>query len=288
MDQIAVTAATVSNIVKVLDVISRNDSRDTTSLPTKLNYTETKSKNADDKFKNISDDKPLFGLKIGIPQEYLQEIDAGVEKAFKEAVFTLEKLGAVCESCSLPNTKYVQAAHDIISAGESSAMLAKYDGTRFGPRVLAGSWHEMVAKTRALFGPAVQRRIMLGIYLLSAAQYKDYYVKALQTRTLIVNEIETALKKYDLLISPTTLRTAPTLGISCRGGCDGEFSSFSAAIGSVDLAGLPTASVPCGFVDKMPVGLQIIGGYLNDAAVIQAMEAFEKHTDFSKKTPEVV
>ena len=279
MDQIAVTATTVSNITKVLGIISKNDDRDTTSLPEKLDYVcKIKS----------NDDKPLSGLKIGIPQEYLQGADDGVEKAFSEAVLTLEKLGAVCESCSLPNTKYVQTVHDIISAGESSAMLAKYDGTRFGPHIQADNWHEMAAKTRALFGPAVQRRIILGIYLLSVAQYQDYYVKSLQTRTLIVNEMETALKKYDLLISPTTLKTAPTLGTSCRAGCDDEFSSFSAAIGSVDLVGLPAASVPCGFVDKMPVGLQIIGGYLNDAAVIQAMEAFEKHTDFSKKTPGVI
>jgi aspartyl-tRNA(Asn)/glutamyl-tRNA(Gln) amidotransferase subunit A len=279
MDQIAVTATTVFNIVKVLDVISGNDSRDTTSLPQKLNYAGQIK----------STDKPLLGVRIGIPQEYLQDVDAGVEKAFKDAVLTLEKLGAVIESCSLPSTKYVLAAHDIIFAGESSAMLAKYDGTRFGPRAAAGNWHEMVAKTRALFGPAIQRRIMLGIYLLSAAQYKDYYVKALQTRTLIVNEMETIFKNYDLLISPTTQRIAPALGTPCRGGCDGEFSSFSAAIGAVDLAGLPAASVPCGFVDKMPVGLQIVGGYLNDAAVISAMAAFEStEKDAGKKSQEAV
>ena len=278
LDQIAVTATNVSDILKVLDVISGNDKRDTTSLPEKLDFAG----------KIKSGDKPLAGLKIGIPEEYLQGAEAGAEKAFKDAVLVLEALGAVCDVCSLPNTKYVQAAHDIISAGESSAMLAKYDGTRFGPRVAADNWHEMIAKTRGLFGPAVQRRIMLGIHLLCAAQYKDYYVKALQIRTLIANELEAALKKYDILISPTTLRTAPALQTPCHAGCDSEFSSFSAAIGGVDLAGLPAASVPCGFADKMPVGLQIIGGYLNDAAVLQVMEAFEKHTDFSKKTPEAV
>ena len=278
LDQIGVAASSVSDVVTIMDIISGNDNRDTTSLPGKMSYS--------DKIK--TGDKPLTGCKIGIPEEYLEGVESGVLKTFEEAVAALEKLGAVCKKMSLPNTKYSLAAHDIISAGESSAMLAKYDGTRFGPRAEADNWHEMVAKTRSLFGPVTQRRIMLGIYLLMAKQYNDYYMKSLKTRTLIVNEFEAAFKEYDLLISPTAVRTAPSIeGCSCGAGCDGEFGAYSAAIAGVDLAGLPAATIPCGFVDGMPAGLQIIGGYQKDANVIAVADAFEKATDFIK-TPEAI
>ena len=276
LDQIGVTASTVSDIVTVMDVISGNDDRDTTSLPEKLDYSA----------KIKSGAKPLDGCKIAIPEEYLEGVSADVMKTFEEAVQTLEKLGAVCTKISLKTAKYMQSVHDIISAGESSAMLAKYDGTRFGPRADADNWHEMIAKTRALFGPVVQRRIMLGIYLLMAGQYNDYYMKSMQTRTLIVDELNAAFKEYDLMIAPTAKTVASDLEGVCCGGCDDELSSYSAAIAGVDLAGLPAASVPCGLIDGLPAGLQIIGGYLEDAKVIAAAEAFEKAA--GAKSPEVI
>lgn len=272
LDQIGVTATTVSDVVTVMDVLSGNDNRDTTSLPGKMSY---------------SGGKPLSGCKIGIPEEFSEGVSADVMKTFDEAVATFEKLGASCQKFSLKTAEYMQPVHDIIAAGESSAMLAKYDGTRFGQRVEADNWHEMIAKTRALFGPVVERRIMLGIYLLMAGQYNDYYMKSMQTRTLIVEEFESVFKEYDLLISPTTKDVAPDLGGACSGGCDQELSSYSAAIAGADLAGLPAATVPCGFVGKLPAGLQIIGGYLKDADVIAAAEAFEKATDFVK-SPEAI
>lgn len=269
LDQIGVTATTVSDVVTVMDVLSGNDNRDTTSLPDKMVY---------------SGGKPLSGCKIGIPEEFLEGVSADVMKTFDEAVATLEKLGATCKKFSMNTAKYMQPVHDIIAAGESSAMLAKYDGTRFGPRAEADNWHEMIAKTRALFGPVVERRIMLGIHLLMAGQYNDYYMKSMQTRTLIIEEFESVFKEYDLLISPTAKDVAPELGGACGAGCDQEFSSYSTAIAGVDLAGLPAATVPCGFVGKLPAGLQIIGGYLKDADVIAAAEAFEKAADV--KSPE--
>jgi len=276
LDQIGVTASTVSDIVTVMDVISGNDDRDTTSLPEKLNYSA----------KIKSGSKPLDGFKIAIPEEYLEGVSADVLKTFEEAVQTLETLGAVCTKISLKTAKYMQPVHDIIAAGESSAMLAKFDGTRFGPRAEADNWHEMIAKTRALFGPVVQRRIMLGIHLLMAGQYNDYYMKSMQTRTLITNELNAALKEYDLLIAPTAKTVAPDLDGACSGGCDDEFSAYSAACAGVDLAGLPAASVPCGRISGLPAGLQIIGGYLEDAKVIAAAEAFEKAA--GAKSPEVI
>lgn len=276
LDQIGVTATSVSDVVTVLDIISGNDNRDTTSLPEKMDYSAALK----------SGGKPLEGCKIGIPEEFLEGVSADVMKTFDEAVTVFEKLGASCTKISLKTAAYMQAVHDILAAGESSAMLAKYDGTRFGQRVDADNWHEMIAKTRALFGPVVERRIMLGVYLLMAGQYNDYYMKSMQTRTLIVEEFESVFKEYDLLISPTTKTVAPDLGGVCGGGCDLELSSYSAAVAGVDLAGLPAASVPCGFVGKLPAGLQLIGGYLQDAAVIAAAEAFEKATDFVN-SPEV-
>ena len=276
-DQIGVTAATVSDVVTVMDVISGHDNRDTTSLPVKTDYSE----------KIKSGDKPLLGFSIGIPEEYLKGVGEDVMKTFEDAVETFEKLGATCEKISLKTAIYAQPVHDIIAAGESSAMLAKYDGTRFGPRAEAGNWHEMVAKTRALFGPVVERRIMLGIYLLMAGRYNDYYMKSMQIRTLIIEEFESFFQKYDLLISPTTPFVAPNLGVACSGGCDEELSSYSAAVAGADLAGLPAATVPCGFVGKLPAGLHIIGGYQKDADVIAAADAFEKATDFVQ-SPEAV
>ncbi|MDR2944275.1 MAG: Asp-tRNA(Asn)/Glu-tRNA(Gln) amidotransferase subunit GatA [Methanosarcinales archaeon] len=266
LDQIGVTAATISDAAAVADILSGNDKRDTTSLPEKMLY---------------FGGKPLAGCKIGIPEEFLEGVSAGVMKTFDEAVKTFEKLGASCRKISLKNAGYMQPVHDIIAAGESSAMLAKYDGTRFGPRAEADNWHEMIAKTRALFGPVTARRIMLGIHLLMAGQYNDYYMKSMQTRTLIIDEFNAVFQDYDLLISPTTKDVAPDVGGTC-GGCDQEFSAYSAAIAGADLAGLPAATVPCGFVGKLPAGLQIIGGYLKDADVIAAAEAFEKETDFVK------
>ncbi|WNY29342.1 Glutamyl-tRNA(Gln) amidotransferase subunit A [Methanimicrococcus stummii] len=272
LDQIGVTATTVSDIVTIMDIISGNDKRDTTSLPEKQDYSG--------KIKN--GDKPLDGFKIGIPAEFLDEVSADVMKTFEDSVAVFEKLGAVCTKISLNTAKYMQPVHDIIAGGESSAMLAKYDGTRFGPRVEADNWHEMISKTRALFGPVVERRIMLGIYLLMAGQYNDYYMKSMQTRTLVIDEFESVFKEYDLLIAPTAKTVAPDLGGACGGGCDLELSSYSAAIAGTDLAGLPAATLPCGFVGKLPAGVQIIGGYLKDANVIVAAEAFEKATGFAK------
>ncbi|MDV0445934.1 Glutamyl-tRNA(Gln) amidotransferase subunit A [Methanimicrococcus sp. At1] len=272
LDQIGVTATSVSDIVTVMDVISGNDSRDTTSLPGTMNYSA----------KIKSGDKPLDGVQIGIPEEFLEGVSADVMKTFEESVAVFEKLGAACKKFSLKTAKYMQAVHDIISAGESSAMLAKFDGTRFGPRVEADNWHEMIARTRALFGPVAERRIMLGIYMLMAGQYNDYYMKSMQTRTLILEEFESVFKEFDLLISPTAKDVAPDLGGACGGGCDIELSSYSAAIAGADLAGLPAATVPCGFVGNLPAGLQIIGGFQKDADVIAAAAAFENATDFIK------
>ncbi|WNY25797.1 amidase family protein [Methanolapillus millepedarum] len=277
MDQISVVATKVADIAAVMETISGHDGRDTTSLPEKVCC----------KIGAAKSDKPLEGVKIGVPEEYLKEVDPAVEKVFKDTLSVFEKLGAKVSPCSLPNTRYSMAVHDIIFAGESSAMLAKFDGTRFGPRVPADNWHEMIAKTRGLFGPVVQRRIMLGVHLLTVGQYQDYYMKALKTRTLIVSELEKALAEYDFLVCPTTPKTAPPLGDACSAGCAGEMSAFSPAIAGVDLAGLPAISVPCGFSNQMPVGFQLIGGFLKDADLLKAAEAFEKQTDYVKN-PEVI
>ena len=273
LDQIGVTASNISDAAFIAQIISGNDSRDTTSLPDTLTYA--------DKIK--IGDKPLDGVLIGIPEEFLEGVSADVMKTFDEAVSTLEKLGAVCKKFSMKTARYMQPIHDIIAAGESSAMLSKFDGTRFGPRAEADNWHDMIAKTRALFGPVVRRRIMLGVHLLKSGQYNDYYIKSLQTRTLVIEEFESVFKEYDLLISPTTKDVAPAIDGACTCGCADELSSHSAAIAGVDLAGLPAATVPCGAVGKLPAGLQIIGGYLKDADVIAAAAAFEKAADFAGK-----
>jgi aspartyl-tRNA(Asn)/glutamyl-tRNA(Gln) amidotransferase subunit A len=277
LDQISVTAATVSEAAFIAEILSGNDKSDTTSLPDSIADTLFTCDCAD---KVKSCDKPLDGLRIGIPEEFLAGVSADVMKTFEEAVSTFEKLGATCRKFSMETAKYMQSVHDIIAAGESSAMFAKFDGTRFGPRAEADNWHDMVAKTRALFGAVVRRRIMLGTHLLKAGQYNDYYMKSMQTRTLVIEEFESVFKEYDLLISPTTRDVAPAIDGACGCGCADELSSYSAAIAGVDLAGLPAATVPCGAVGKLPVGLQIIGGYLKDADVIAAAAAFEKATDF--------
>jgi aspartyl/glutamyl-tRNA(Asn/Gln) amidotransferase subunit A (EC 6.3.5.-) len=197
----------------------------------------------------------------------------------------LEDLGAAVEECSLPTTEYALSAYYIIAPAEASANLARFDGVRYGHRTAqANGLHDMYSKTRAEgFGPEVKRRIMIGTYALSSGYYDAYYKKAQQVRTLVLQEFQRAFERFDALVTPTTPVTAWRLGEKL----DDPLSMYLADICTipVNLAGLPAVSVPCGFADGLPVGLQLIGKHFADTQLLQIAWAYQKVTKHHEARP---
>jgi aspartyl-tRNA(Asn)/glutamyl-tRNA(Gln) amidotransferase subunit A len=226
------------------------------------------------------------GLKIGIPEEYFGEgIDRNVEKSVRDAINTLEGLGATCIDVKMPNTKYALSAYYIIAMSEASSNLARFDGMRYGLRVEDSDWHTTFSQVRAAgFGDEVKRRILLGTYALSAGYHDKYYLKALKIRTLIKQDFEKAFADVDVLIAPTMPYPAFKIGEKI----DDPISLFLSDVDTVpvNLAGVPSISVPCGFSDGLPIGMQIIGKHFDEAAILRAAFAFEENTDFHTRQPE--
>ncbi|MFF2447077.1 Asp-tRNA(Asn)/Glu-tRNA(Gln) amidotransferase subunit GatA [Neobacillus sp. NPDC058068] len=276
LDQIGPITRTVEDNAYLLQAISGLDPMDSTSA-------------------NI--DVPNFaaaltgdvkGLKIAVPKEYLGE---GVGEAARQSVLAalkvLEGLGAVWEEVSLPHSKYALAAYYLLSSSEASANLARFDGIRYGYRTPdAESLIDIYKKTRAEgFGDEVKRRIMLGTFALSSGYYDAYYKKAQQVRTLIKKDFEDVLAKYDVIVGPT----APTPAFKIGENIEDPLTMYANDILTIplNLAGLPGISVPCGFDGGLPLGLQIIGKYFDEATIYRAAHAFEQATDFHKQKPEL-
>ena len=225
-------------------------------------------------------------MKIGLPKEFYGEgIDKNVEKAIFKAVDLLTGMRAVCQDISLPSVKQSLAAYYIIAMSEASSNLARFDGLRYGLRVGKDlDWHTTFSEIRAQgFGAEVKRRILLGTYALSAGYYGQYYLKALKIRTLIKNDFSRALKQCDVMITPTMPYPAFKTGEKIAD----PLSLYMADVNTVpvNLAGVPSISIPCGFTGGLPVGLQIIGKHFDEASVLRAAYAFEKHTDYHLKRP---
>jgi aspartyl-tRNA(Asn)/glutamyl-tRNA(Gln) amidotransferase subunit A len=272
LEQIGPLTKTVEDAALLLEVIAGYDPRDSTSAK-KGTYLPLQGS--------------VEGLRIGIPQEYFGEgVDEQVEKAVWEAVSVLEGLGASWKTISLPHTKYALAAYYIIAMSEASSNLARFDGLRYGLR--AGEdkdWHTTFSEIRAAgFGPEVKRRILLGTYALSAGYYGRYYLKALKVRTLIKEDFLRAFKEVDLLASPTM--PIPAFKIGER--INDPLSLYMADVFTVpiNLAGVPAISVPCGFADRLPIGLQLIAGHFREDLLLQAAKAYEAATPHHLKTPE--
>ncbi|MEN2986200.1 MAG: Asp-tRNA(Asn)/Glu-tRNA(Gln) amidotransferase subunit GatA [Thermodesulfovibrionaceae bacterium] len=274
LDQIGPITKCVSDAAILMNVIAGHDPMDSTSAPIDVpDFTE-----------NLG--KDVKGIKIGIPKEYFIEgIDKEVEQRVKEAIEHFESLGCSAEEISLPHTEYAVATYYIVATSEASSNLARYDGVKYGLRVEGKDLVEMYMKTRQRgFGAEVKRRIMLGTYSLSAGYYEAYYKKALQVRTLIKKDFEEAFKYIDYIITPTS----PTAAFKIGEKIDDPLQMYLSDIFtiSVNLAGLPAISIPCGFtLDGLPVGLQIIGKPFDEAGVLQLAYAYEQSTPWHKMKP---
>ena len=277
LEQIGPLTRSVEDCALLLSVISGHDSRDSTSvdLPAK------------DYLKNLWDD--MRGIKIGLPREFFGE---GVEDAVKDAVLKaidkLEDLGASCFEISLPMMKYALAAYYIIAMSEASSNLARYDGLRYGYRDenARGSFDEVFSKNRREgFGAEVRRRIILGTYALSAGYFEQYYIKALKIRTLIRRDFERALKDADVIVGPTM----PLLPFNLGERIDDPLKLYMCDILTVpaNLTGCPAISIPCGFKNGLPVGMQIIGRPFDEDTILKVAYAFEQSTNYHKLRPPI-
>ncbi|MBI2361726.1 MAG: Asp-tRNA(Asn)/Glu-tRNA(Gln) amidotransferase subunit GatA, partial [Deltaproteobacteria bacterium] len=231
-------------------------------------------------------DGDVKGLRAGIPKEYfVRGMQTEVEEAVKEAIGTLAKNGVDTVEVSLPHTEYAIAAYYIIATAEASSNLARYDGMKYGFRAHGRDLTETYVNTRAEgFGAEVKRRIMLGTYALSAGYYDAYYLKAQKVRALIKKDFDEAFKTCDVIITPTAPTTAFRIGEKTQDPLQMYLSDIFTI--SVNLAGLPALSLPCGFdSDGLPIGLQIIGKHLDEATILRIAYAYEQATDWHKRKP---
>ncbi|SQE95304.1 aspartyl/glutamyl-tRNA amidotransferase subunit A [Streptococcus equi subsp. zooepidemicus] len=274
LDQIGPFAPTVRENAQLLSVIAGSDRKDSTSAPVQIaDYTS-----------KIGQD--IKGMKIALPKEYLGEgIDPKIKETILAAAKHFEKLGAIIEEVSLPHSKYGVAVYYIIASSEASSNLQRFDGIRYGFRAAdAKSLEDIYVKTRSQgFGNEVKRRIMLGTFSLSSGYYDAYFKKAGQVRTLIIQDFEKVFADYDLILGPT----APTAAFELDTLNHDPVAMYLADILTipVNLAGLPAISIPAGFADGLPVGLQLIGPKYSEEVIYQAAAAFEATTDYHKQQP---
>jgi len=277
LDQIGPLTKDITDCAIVLNAIAGYDNRDSTSVPEPTpDYTQCLT--AD-----------LKGLDIGVPKEYfVQGMQKEVETAMRAAINRLEELGAKVDwEVSLPSTPYALAAYYIIAPSEASANLARYDGVKYGFSYTdTDSMWEALEKTRQFgFGDEVKRRIMLGTYALSAGYYDAWYLKAQKVRTLIRREFDQAFEKYDVLVTPTS----PTTPFKIGEKMDDPLQMYLSDVCTlpINIAGLPAISIPAGFGDGLPIGMQIIGKPFGEEAILKVAYAYEQATDWHKRRAEV-
>ena len=275
LDQGGTMARSAEDNALMLNVMAGFDPRDSTSLDREVpDYT-------------ASLNEPLKGLRIGLPKEYFTEqLDPAMEKAVRDAIREYEALGATVKDISLPHANLAIAAYYVIAPAEASANLSRFDGVRYGyrcenPKDLL----DMYTRTRAEgFGSEVKRRILVGTYALSAGYYDAYYLKAQKVRRLIQQDFIDAFREVDVIMSPTTPSPAFVKGEKT----DDPVTMYLEDIFTIstNLAGLPAMSLPAGQVDGMPVGLQIIGNYFDEARLLNAAHQFQQATDWHRLAPE--
>ncbi|MFA6255512.1 MAG: Asp-tRNA(Asn)/Glu-tRNA(Gln) amidotransferase subunit GatA [Patescibacteria group bacterium] len=278
-DTIGALTKNVEDAALVLNAIAGSDPKDSTTPPVAVpNYSEELKKD-------------IKGLKIGVPKEYfVAGMDPAVEKTIRQAIAKFEELGAKVTEVSLPLTKYAIATYYILVKSEASTNLARYDGVRYGLSAKADTLLENYLQTRAAgFGPEVKRSIMMGTYTLSAGYYDAYYLKAAKVRTLIKQDFEKVLNKVDCLMTPV----APTVAFQLGEKVDDPLTMYLADIFtiSINIAGVPALSIPCGFVKpkdgktEMPVGLQIIGKQFDEPTILRVGYNYEQATEWHKQKP---
>jgi aspartyl-tRNA(Asn)/glutamyl-tRNA(Gln) amidotransferase subunit A len=277
LDQIGPLTKDVTDCALVLNVIAGHDSQDSTSAPQPVpDYT-----------KSLKPD--IKNLRIGIPKEYFVDgMQPEVRTSIEVAIKKLHELGAkVDREASLPLTKYALAVYYIIAPSEASANLARYDGVKYGfsYQNTTNMWEAMEKTKQFGFGAEVKRRIMLGTYALSAGYYDAYYLKAQKVRTLIIREFKEAFEKYDALVTPTSPTVPFKLGEKVNDPVQMYLSDVCTL--PINIAGLPAISVPAGFVDDLPVGLQIIGKPFDEDTILHIAFAYEQATDWHKRKPSI-
>jgi len=274
LEQIGPMASNVTDTALLLEVIAAKDERDSTQVKIKnnaaTNYCASSLLNV-----NEDADKEVRGMKIGVPKEFIEGVSPEVEKSVWNAVHKFEDSGAEYELISMRDLKYALAAYYIIAMSEASSNLARFDGLRYGLRSGKDEdWHTTFSRIRGEgFGDEVKRRIILGTYALSAGYYGRYYLKALKVRTLIKNEFEAALKKRDILAMPTMPFVAFKLGEKIKD----PLSLYLADVNTVpvNLAGVPSISIPCGVSYGLPIGLQLVSGHFEEDKILKAALCFD-------------
>lgn len=274
LDQIGPITKNVRDSAVLMNIISGHDPCDSTSAPVPVpDFTAVLGKD-------------IRGLKIGIPEEYfIDGMDREVEEAVREAVKQLESLGAVPVKVSLPHTGYAVATYYVLAMSEASSNLARYDGVKYGLRSEGKDLMEMYMNTRSEgFGAEVKRRIMLGTYALSSGYYDAYYRKAQQVRTRIKDDFGAVFRDVDAIVTPTTPTAAFRIGEKTSDPLQMYLSDIFTI--SVNLAGVPAISIPCGFTsDNLPVGLQFIGKHFDEESIIKLAFAYEQSTDWHRRKP---
>ena len=275
LDQIGPFTRTVRDAAVVLNAICGHDALDATSAPVAVpDFTAGLAQG-------------VRGMHLGVPKEYMPDVlDAGVRSRIEEALSALEAQGATIDrDLTLPSTEAALAVYYIIAPSEASANLARYDGVKYGFSYQQGAtmWENM-EKTRGFgFGAEVKRRIMIGTYALSSGYYDAYYLKAQKVRTIIRREVDAAFEKYDAIVAPVT--PTPAFKIGEKTGDPYQMYLNDVFTLPVNIAGLPGASIPAGFVDELPVGLQVIGKPFDEATVLRVARAYESTADWRARRP---
>ncbi|MFK5914538.1 MAG: Asp-tRNA(Asn)/Glu-tRNA(Gln) amidotransferase subunit GatA [Woeseiaceae bacterium] len=275
LDQAGTFTQTAEDSALMLNVMSGFDEKDSTSV----------EKDVPDYTANLNQD--LKGLKIGLPKEYFGEgLNADVAKVVEAAIAEYKKMGAEIIDISLPNSHLSVPAYYVIAPAECSSNLSRFDGVRFGYRCEdPKDLEDLYKRSRGEgFGEEVKRRIMIGAYALSAGYYDAYYLKAQKIRRLISDDFVAAFEKVDVIMGPTS----PDVAFKAGERSDDPVSMYLSDIYTIatNLAGLPGMSVPCGFSNKMPVGLQIIGNYFDESRLLNVAHQYQQTTDWHTQMPE--
>jgi aspartyl-tRNA(Asn)/glutamyl-tRNA(Gln) amidotransferase subunit A len=275
LDQAGPMAKSAEDAALLLNEMAGFDPKDSTSVDRDVpDYTAT-----------LNDS--LEGLKIGLPKEFFGEgLDADIASTIETAVKSFESLGATIKEISLPNSELSVPTYYVVAPAECSSNLSRMDGVRFGhrcddPKDLLDLYQRSRGEG---FGAEVKRRIMIGTYALSAGYYDAYYLKAQQCRRLISNDFQQAFKDVDVIMGPT----APTTAFNLGDKTDDPIAMYLADIYTIstNLAGLPGMSIPAGFVNNLPVGLQIIGNYFSESRLLNVAHRYQQSTDWHRLSPD--
>ena len=279
LEQIGPMASNVTDTALLLEVLSAKDEHDCTQVKLNNNASMNYCCSWLNEAENVSDN--FKGMKIGVPKEFIEGVSPEVGKAVWDAIHKFEEFGATYEEISMQSMKYALTSYYLIAMSEASSNLARFDGLRYGLRPDKDEdWHTTFSRIRGEgFGEEVKRRIILGTYALSAGYYGKYYLKALKVRTLIKHEFDNVFKTHDILAMPTMPFVAFKLGERIKD----PLSLYLADVNTVpiNLAGVPSISIPCGFSQGLPIGLQLVGKHFDEDKILRAAFGFERN--FLKK-----